>query len=131
MKTKVAFICTHNSCRSQMSEAIAKHKYKDKFDFYSAGTHIKNKINDDAVNVIKKIYNIDMNKTQKPKLIDDLPQDIDIVITMGCGVQCPNIKCKHFIDWNLKDPTNQNEQVFIETIKIIENNLDSLVKKYE
>lgn len=129
VKMKIAFICTHNSCRSQMSEAIAKHKYKN-HEFYSAGTHIKNEINPDAVTTIKKVYNIDMTKTQKPKLIEQLPK-MDIIVTMGCGVQCPVVECKHFEDWQLQDPSNTNEEMFLETVKKIENKLDALISRID
>ena len=84
-KAKVAFICVHNSCRSQIAEALGKKYASDVFDSYSAGTQIKNQINQDAVRLMKDIYNIDMEKTQYSKLISDLP-DIDISITMGCDV---------------------------------------------
>ena len=82
-KIKVAFICVHNSCRSQIAEALAKKFASDIFEVYSAGTMIKDEINQDAVRLVKELYNIDMEKSQYSKLISDLPE-IDIGITMGC-----------------------------------------------
>lgn len=107
-KPKAAFICTHNSCRLQMAEAISKKLASDVFDAYSAGTEIKGTINPNAARVIQKIYEIDMTANQRPKLLSELPP-IEIVVTMGCGVRCPYLPCKHREDWGLDDPTGKTE----------------------
>ncbi len=73
-KYKVAFICVHNSCRSQIAEALGKHFAGDVFESCSAGTETKPQINQDAVRLIKEIYSIDMEKTQHSKLLTDTPQ---------------------------------------------------------
>lgn len=132
-KPKVAFICVHNSCRSQIAEALGKKFASDAFDSYSAGTQIKDQINHDAVRLIKDIYNIDMEKTQYSKLIDDLP-DIDISITMGCDVICPIVENQYTEDWNLEDPTGQGDDFFRKIISKIEKNVKALslrIKKNE
>ena len=85
---KVAFICVHNSCRSQIAEALGKKIAGDVFESYSAGTEIKPQINQDAVRIMKGLYGIDMEQTQYSKLITDIP-DPDIAISMGCNVGCP------------------------------------------
>ena len=118
-KPKVAFICVHNSCRSQIAEALGKHLAGDEFDFYSAGTETKPQINQDAVRLMKELYGIDMEKTQHSKLLEDIPP-VDIVITMGCNVQCPFLPCKHREDWGLEDPTGKSDAEFESTIKQIE-----------
>lgn len=118
-KKKIAFICVHNSCRSQIAEALGKKLRSDKYEFYSAGTETKPKINQDAVRFMKKLYDIDMEKTQYSKLIDELPH-VDVVITMGCNVICPFIPSSHSEDWGLSDPTGKSDQEFIDTINIIE-----------
>ena len=83
MKKKVAFICVHNSCRSQMAEAIGNHLYGDYLECYSAGTELKDQINQDAVRIVKELYGIDMNaKGHHSKLIDEIP-DPDIAISMA------------------------------------------------
>ena len=117
-KIKVAFICVHNSCRSQMAEALGTHFAEDVFESYSAGTETKPQINQDAVRIIKQLYNIDMAKEQYSKLLTDIPQ-VDIVITMGCNVECPYLPCKYREDWGLDDPTGKNDEEFIKTAKII------------
>lgn len=132
-KAKVAFICVHNSCRSQIAEALGKKYASDVFDSYSAGRQIKNQINQDAVRLMKDIYNIDMEKTQYSKLISDLP-DIDISITMGCDVLCPIVENQYTEDWNLEDPTGQDDAFFREIISKIEKNIKDLslrIKKNE
>ncbi len=127
-RIKVAFICVHNSCRSQMAEAISKVYASETYEAYSAGTHIKNQINQDAVQVIKELYDVDMEETQKSKLIDSLP-DIDIIVTMGCEVECPYLPSLHREDWGLDDPTGKPIEVFIETAKLIESKVIDLVKR--
>ncbi|WP_315078786.1 arsenate reductase ArsC [uncultured Clostridium sp.] len=128
MKTKVAFICVHNSCRSQMAEALGKLYGSDVFESYSAGTEVKPEINQDAVKIIKKLYNIDMNKTQKSKLLSDIPK-VDIVIKMGCNVVCPYLPAKHTEDWGLEDPTNKNDEEFVKVAKSIEEKILDLAKR--
>lgn len=121
-KIKVAFVCVHNSCRSQMAEAIAKITAADSFDAYSAGTETKPQINQDAVAVIKELYGVDMNLTQKSKLLSDIPA-VDIVVTMGCNVNCPYLPCKHREDWGLEDPSGKEKDEFIITAKIIKEKI--------
>lgn len=128
LKPKVAFICTHNSCRSKMAEAISKSLGSDVFEAYSAGTQIKQEINPDAVRVIRKLYHVDMTEDQRPKLLSDLPP-VDIVVTMGCGVQCPSLPCRYREDWGLDDPTGQPEKVFEQTAGIIENRIVDLTQR--
>lgn len=128
IKPKVAFICVHNSCRSQMAEAISKLMASDVFDAYSAGTETKPQINQDAVAVIKELYGIDMNDTQRSKLLADIPP-VDVVITMGCNVSCPYLPCKYREDWGLEDPTGKPKEAFIKTAAIIEQNVMTLKDK--
>ena len=115
-KKKVAFICVHNSCRSQIAEALGKHLAGDKFDFYSAGTETKPQINQDAVRIMKKLYGIDMETNgQYSKLITDIP-DVDIAISMGCNVGCPFIGRPFDDNWELEDPTGKSDEEFKKVI---------------
>lgn len=129
-KIKVAFICVHNSCRSQMAEALGKHLASEVFESYSAGTELRPQINQDAVRIIKSLYGINMNTTQKSKLLADLPE-VDIVVTMGCNVQCPSLPCKHREDWGLDDPSGKDDQEFIKIAKIIEQKILNLKSRIE
>jgi arsenate reductase len=123
--TKVAFICVHNSCRSQIAEALGKHFAGDVIESYSAGTELKPQINQDAVRLMKQLYGIEMEKTQRSKLLSDIPP-VDIVITMGCNVSCPYLPCKHREDWGLEDPTGKKEEEFIAVIQQIEEKIKEL-----
>jgi arsenate reductase len=127
-KPKVAFICVHNSCRSQMAEAISKRFAADAYDAYSAGTETKPRINPDAVAIIKERYNVDMEQTQRPKLLDEIPS-VDVVITMGCNVACPYLPCRYREDWGLDDPTGQGREAFERTADIIERKVAELKLK--
>ena len=124
-KANVAFICVHNSCRSQIAEALGKKLAADAFESYSAGTEIKPQINQDAVRLMKTVHGVDMEQTQYSKLLSELPA-IDVVVTMGCNVQCPMLPCKHREDWGLDDPTGQPDEVFLETIRKIEEKILNL-----
>lgn len=125
-KFRVAYVCVHNSCRSQMAEAITKVLEPDFFDAYSGGTETKPMINQDAVKTIKKLYDVDMNQTQRSKLIDELPNELEVLVTMGCNVECPFIPCQHREDWGLDDPTGKPEEVFLQTAEIIKEKMLSL-----
>ena len=130
-KTKVAFVCVHNSCRSQIAEALTKKFAGDSIEVYSAGTELKDQINQDAVRLVKEMYNIDMEKTQKPKLIEYIPE-VDYLITMGCNVVCPvmpyTVKKD---DWGLEDPTGKKDDEFIAVIKTIEKKVINLIEELE
>lgn len=129
-KPKVAFICVHNSCRSQMAEALGKYLASDVFESYSAGTETVLQINQDAVRLIKQLYGIDMEQAQYSKLLNELPP-VDIVITMGCNVNCPYLSCKHREDWGLDDPTGKVDKVFLEIIQSIREKINDLKNRIE
>ena len=114
-KPKVAFICVHNSCRSQIAEALGKALASDVFESYSAGTDTKPQINQDAVRLIKALYGIDMEQTQYSKLISDIPEP-DIAISMGCNVGCPFIGRPFDDNLELEDPTGKSDEEFKKVI---------------
>ena len=124
-KKKVAFLCVHNYCRSQIAEALGKHLASDVFESYSAGSELKPRINPDAVRLMKQLYNIDMEETQRSKLFAEIPTP-DLVISMGCDVGCPYIGRAFDDNWNLPDPTGESDAVFMEVIRKIEENIRRL-----
>ena len=126
--TKVAFICVHNSCRSQIAEALGKRLAGDVFESYSAGTEVKDKINPDAVRLMKAKYSIDMEASQRPKLLDEIPP-VDIVVTMGCNVECPFLPCTRQEDWGLDDPTGKSDIEFADIITKIEKRVLELKRQ--
>ena len=127
---KVAFICVHNSCRSQIAEALGRKLASDVFESYSAGTETKPKINQDAVRLMKTIHGIDMEVQQYSKLLTELPA-IDVVVTMGCNVQCPSLPCSHREDWGLDDPSGKPDEAFEETIRLIEEKILDLKNRLQ
>ena len=124
---KVAFVCVHNSCRSQMAEAFGKIIGLNVFESYSAGTEERDCINQDAVRIMKEI-GVDMELGQRPKLINEIPT-VDIVITMGCNVNCPNLPCSHREDWGLEDPSGQSDEAFRFTRDTIKQKVEDLVER--
>ena len=127
-KPNVAFICVHNSCRSQMAEALGKKLAADVFGSFSAGTETKPRINQDAVRLMKQVHGIDMEETQYSKLLSELPE-IDIVITMGCNVQCPFLPCRHRENWGLNDPSGKSDDEFLTTMRLIEEKILDLKRR--
>ena len=126
---KIVFMCVHNSCRSQIAEALGKHLMGDQYEFYSAGTELKPQINQDAVRLMKELYGIDMEANgQHSKLISEIPEP-DIAISMGCGVACPFISRGFDDDWGLSDPTGKSDDEFKVIIKKIEEKIYSLGKE--
>jgi arsenate reductase len=118
-KKIVAFICVHNSCRSQIAEALGKHLASDVFVSCSAGSETKPRINPDAVRLMKALYGIDMEKDQYSKTFNQIPEP-DIAISMGCDVGCPYIGRAFDENWNLDDPTGKSDEAFITVIREIE-----------
>ncbi|TCT12110.1 protein-tyrosine-phosphatase [Natranaerovirga pectinivora] len=127
MKKKVAFICVHNSCRSQMAEGWAKNLGSDVLEVYSAGTEDYPEVKPLAVEVMEEA-GVDMSE-HKPKLLSDIPPQMDIVITMGCNVQCPTFPTKHREDWGLTDPSGGPIEGFRETRDIIKGKVEELIAR--
>ena len=128
-KKKVAFICVHNSCRSQIAEALGRHLAGNVFESYSAGTETKPQINQDAVRLMKELYGIDMEADgQHSKLITEIPK-VDIAISMGCNVGCPFIGKSFDDNWGLEDPTGKSDEDFKTVMKAIEKRVLELKGK--
>lgn len=129
-RIRVAFVCVHNSCRSQMAEAIGSILAGDKLECFSAGTALKDRINPDAVRLVRARYGVDMEASQHPKLLDELPQ-VDVVVTMGCNVACPSLPCRHREDWGLPDPTGQGDEAFLTVMEAIEGRVLQLAERFD
>lgn len=126
-KPKVAFICVHNSCRSQIAEALGKLLAAEVFESYSAGT-VKTALNQDAVRLMKAKYQLDLTQSQTSKTLAALPA-VDIVITMGCNVSCPTLPCRYREDWGISDPTGQDDMAFEAVIATIETKVRQLASR--
>lgn len=128
MKT-VAFVCIHNSCRSQMAEGFGRVLGEGIFESYSAGTENYPEVKPLAVEVMEEA-GVDMS-SHRPKLLSDIPSKIDILITMGCGVECPFVPCDHREDWGLEDPSGGPIEGFRDTRDIIRGKVLDLKARIE
>ena len=129
-KPKVAFVCIHNSCRSQMAQALGTLLASEVFESYSAGTETVPRINQDAVRLMKERYGVDMEQTQYSKLVSQLPP-VDIVVTMGCNVSCPTLPCSHREDWGLEDPTGKADEEFLAVMDTIAEKVQHLARRIQ
>jgi len=127
MKKKVAFICVHNSCRSQMAEGWAKKLGSDVLEAYSAGTQNYPEVKPLAVQVMEAA-GIDMS-AHYPKLLSDIPAEVDILITMGCNVECPFVPSSHREDWGLSDPSGGPVEGYEETRDLIREKILELLQR--
>lgn len=128
-KPKVAFVCVRNSCRSQIAECLGKMLASDIFDSYSAGTQPEDRIDPDAVRLMKRIYRADMEETQYCKLLSEIPEP-DVVILMGCNVSCPVLPSQYTENWNIDDPTGKSDEEFEYTINSIHGKISALKAKF-
>lgn len=124
-KLKVAFVCVHNSCRSQMAEGWAKKLASDIFEVYSAGTEEYPEVKPLAVEVMEEA-GVDMSD-HKPKLLSDIPEELDLLITMGCNVQCPFVPNRYFVDWGLDDPSGGPIEDFRVTRELVKEKIETLI----
>lgn len=127
MKKKVAFVCVHNSCRSQMAEGWAKKLGSDVLEVYSAGTEDYHEVKPLAVKVMEEV-GVDMSD-HRSKLLSDIPEEIDILITMGCNVVCPFIPNNHSEDWGLDDPSAGPIEDYRETRDLTKVKVEDLIKR--
>ena len=126
---KIAFVCIHNSCRSQMAEGWAKHFSNNRFEIYSAGTEDYPEVKPLALQVMEEA-GVDMSANY-PKLLSDIPTTLDVLITMGCGVECPFVPTKFREDWGLTDPSGGPIDGFRETRDIIKGKVEALFEAIE
>jgi arsenate reductase len=126
MKKKVAFVCVHNSCRSQMAEGWAKKLGSEVFEAYSAGTESYPEVKSLAIKVMEEAE-VDMSG-HYPKLLSDIPTEVDILITMGCNVKCPHVTCRYREDWGISDPSGGTIEDYRRTRDVIKERVEDLIK---
>lgn len=124
-KIRVAFVCIHNSCRSIMAEGWARHLGADVLEVYSAGTESYPGPKPMALEVMRDA-GVDMSHARS-KLLGEILAPIDILITMGCGVECPYVPCKHREDWGLDDPSGKPKYEFEKTRDLIKSKVEALL----
>lgn len=126
-KIKVAFVCVHNSCRSQMAEGWAKKLGSEVFEAYSAGTENYPEVKPLAVAVMEEA-GVDMS-SHHPKLLTDIPDELDLLITMGCNVVCPFVPNQFSEDWGLEDPSGGPIEGFRATRDMIKEKVLTLIER--
>lgn len=129
MKKKILFVCIENSNRSQMSQAFAMIHGQNKIEAYSAGSKPSGIINPKAIAAMKELdYDL---STHHSKSLEEVKAfaPFDAVVTMGCGDACPWMPAKKFIDWQIPDPRNMNEDDFRKVRDEIAQNVKELVEE--
>jgi arsenate reductase (thioredoxin) len=128
-KKKVLFVCVENSNRSQMSEAFAKIHGRDAIDAFSAGSKPSGKVNPKAIAFMKELgYDLSSHRS---KSLEEVKQfaPFDVVVTMGCGDACPWMPSKKFIDWQIPDPKEMNDEEFRQVRDGIEEKVSQLLQE--
>ncbi len=128
-KYKIAFVCVHNSCRSQMAEGLMNSMNDGRFEVYSAGTENYPEVKPLAVEVMEEI-SVDMSG-YKPKLLSDIPSELDLLITMGCNVSCPHVPNKYREDFGIADPSGGPKEDYIEARELIKTKIIELINKID
>ncbi len=128
-KFKIAFVCVHNSCRSQMAEALLNMMKNEKFEVYSAGTEEYHEVKPLAVKAMEELgCNME---NYYPKLLKDIPNQLDILITMGCNVQCPHVPSKYREDFGITDPSGGVLDDYIKARNLIQNKIEILITRID
>ena len=126
---KILFVCVENSNRSQMSQAFATMSGKGEIEAFSAGSNPSGKINPRAIAAMKEL-GYDLTKHQS-KSLEEVKQyaPFDVVVTMGCGDACPWMPAKKFIDWQIPDPREMNENDFRKVRDLIQEKVKGLLSE--
>lgn len=122
----VAFVCTHNACRSQMAEALARQLLPHGTKTFSAGTNPASHVDAGALAELTR-RGVSTNGL-RPKPIIQLPR-VDWLVTMGCGVSCPSLPCAHREDWGLDDPMGGSPRAYQDCADAIVRHLRQLGEK--
>ncbi len=126
---KILFVCVENSNRSQMSQAFAKIHGGDEVEAYSAGSKPSGKINPKAIASMKELgYDLSSHHSKSLEEVKDFAP-FDAVVTMGCGDACPWMPAKKFIDWQIPDPRDMNEEEFRGVRTLIEEKVKALLQE--
>ena len=128
-RKKVLFACRENACRSQMASAFAQFLAGDKLDVSNGGSQPTEKVNPDMVKVMHE-KGIDMGFRSPRSLEEAIANDTpELIITMGCGEQCPQVPGAKIIDWDLPDPTGQSIEFMRDVRDQIEEKVINLINE--
>jgi arsenate reductase len=122
-RPEVLFVCIHNAGRSQMAAALLDHHAAGRVVVRSAGSQPANQLNPAVVEAMAEI-GLDISKEFPKPLTDEAVKASDVVITMGCGDECPYFPGKKYLDWELDDPAGHG----IEAVRPIRDTIDARVR---
>src|SRR5829696_9581557 len=111
---RALFVCLHNAGRSQMSEALFAVAAEGRHEARSAGTTPGDRVHPEVVAVMREL-GIDLPGRRPQRLTDELAQWADVIVTMGCGDECPYVPGKRYLDWDLPDP----KRLPVEHVRVI------------
>jgi len=126
----VLFVCLHNAGRSQMSEALFARAAGDRDQARSAGTTPADRVHPEVVEAMAEL-GIDLGERRPRKLTSEHAEWADVVVTMGCGDECPYIPGKRYLDWDLPDPKGQPLEAVRETRAEIERRVGELARELD
>ncbi len=124
------FVCLHNAGRSQMSQALFKRTAQGRHTAASAGTTPAERVHPEVVTVMREL-GIDLAGRHPQRLTAELAEPADVVVTMGCGDECPYIPGKRYIDWDLEDPKDRPLDEVRATRDDIERRVRALVQELD
>ena len=119
----VLFMCVHNAGRSQMAAGLLRHLAENRAKVFSAGSKPANELNPLAIEAMAEI-GIDISQNIPMQFNKSLMEEVDTVITMGCGDTCPILPGKNYLDWQLDDPAGQK----IEKVREIRDQIENKVR---
>ncbi len=123
---RVLFVCLHNAGRSQMSEALFTRAAGGRHEVRSAGTTPAERVHPEVVEAMGEM-GVDLSSRRPRKLTRADAEWADVVVTMGCGDECPYIPGKRYLDWDLADPRGESLEVVRETREEIARRVDALL----
>jgi arsenate reductase (thioredoxin) len=126
----VLFVCLHNAGRSQMSQALFERAATGRHRGMSAGTTPADRVHPEVVEVMAEL-GIDVSGRTPRLLTRDLAEEADVVVTMGCGDECPYIPGKRYLDWDLEDPKGRTVDEVRATRNEIERRVEALVAELD
>src|SRR2546421_13104781 len=127
---KVLFVCLHNAGRSQMSQALFERVAEGRHEAASAGTRPAERVHPEVVEVMGEL-GIDLDGRRPQGLTRDLAEWADVVVTMGCGDECPYIPGTRYVDWDLPDPAGQPVEAVRRTRDEIEARVTALAAELD
>ena len=126
-KLRLLFVCVENSNRSQMAEAFARMHGGDTIEAYSAGSRPSGRVNPRAIAAMQELgYDLSQHRS---KSLDEVPQQVDVAITMGCGDACPNVQAVRREDWQIPDPRDMHPDEFRQVRDLIERKVRELLAR--